>query len=202
MKRHLSRFGRRAGLSGAVAVLAATVVLANASAAGTPKPDSCPTNKPLVVDAYNTVTNAADYGADGHVWALDDLTNTIQIWHLGGDAYCVKVHSFGTSTTFAGVSPEGTGTVRAGVIAAADGGWYERINGTFAPTVPTTGFIGTIDAQCNQDGTCAQPLPGVAGLYFSSVHHDDFGAFSFTADAGACGTWRQSAGGNTGDIVC
>lgn len=85
------------------------------------------------------------------------------------------------------------------LIAFADGGLYERINGTFAPTVPTAGFIGTIDAQCSQDGTCAQPLPGVAGLHFTSVQHDAFGAFTFTADAGACGTWHQTNSGDTGD---
>jgi hypothetical protein len=200
MNRRILRVSRFAGLTAVVAAVVATVALVDAAAA--PQPDGCPTNKPLIVNTYNTIKNASDYGADGHVWALDEMTNTIQIWHLGGDAYCVKVHSFGTSTTFAGLSPEGTGTVRAGVIASADGGWYERINGTFAPTVPTTGFIGTIDAQCSQDGTCAHPLPGVAGLYFTSVQHDDFGAFTFTADAGACGTWRQTSSGDTGDIVC
>jgi hypothetical protein len=190
MNRRILRVSRFAGLTAVVAAVVATVALVDAAAA--PQPDGCPTNKPLIVNTYNTIKNASDYGADGHVWALDEMTNTIQIWHLGGDAYCVKVHSFGTSTTFAGLSPEGTGTVRAGVIASADGGWYERINGTFAPTVPTTGFI----------GTCAHPLPGVAGLYFTSVQHDDFGAFTFTADAGACGTWRQTSSGDTGDIVC
>jgi hypothetical protein len=200
--KQVPRLGRHAGLSAVDAVLVASVALVSASAAGTPKPDGCPTDKPLVVNSYNTITNAADYGADGHVWALDAMTNTIQIWHLGGDAYCVKVHSFGTSTTLAGVSPEGTGTVRAGVVASSDGGWYERINGTFAPIVPTTGFIGNIDSQCGQDGTCVNPLPGVAGIYFTSVQHDDFGAFNFTADAGVCGTWHQSASGDTGDIVC
>jgi hypothetical protein len=193
---------RLAGLSAAVGVLVASGALVNASAAGNPQPAGCPTDKPLVVNSYDTITNAADYGADGHVWALDTMTNTIQIWHLGGDAYCVKVHSFGTSTTYAGLSPEGTGHVQAGVVASSDGWWYERINGTLAPTVPTTGYIGNIDAQCSQGGTCVNPLPGVAGLYFTSVEHDDYGAFAFIADAGACGVWHQSSSGDTGDIVC
>src|SRR5690349_13669399 len=122
MDRSTLRRGKAAGLSAMAAALMATVWLASASAAAKPQPGGCPTDKPLVVDVYNTVENAADYGADGHVWALDAMTNTIQIWHLGGDAYCVKVHSFGTSTTFAGVSPEGTGLVRAGVVAESDGG--------------------------------------------------------------------------------
>ena len=195
------RLGTRArlGALGVVSLLAA-VSLTNASAAV--KPDSCPTNKPLVVDSYATYENAADYGADGHVWALDAATAYIRIWRLGGDAYCVKVHTVGTSTTLAGLSPEGTGTVRAGVTASDDGFFYERVYGTFAPTVPTTGFIGNFDPQCQQDGTCAGSLPGPEDLYFSSVHNVDFGVFEFTADAGACGTWFQSTSGDTGDIVC
>jgi hypothetical protein len=195
------RLGRLAALSVVVAATLATLLLVGASAAV--KPDGCPTDKPLVVkNAYATFQNAADYGADGHVWALDAMTASIQVWRLGGDAYCAKVHSVGTSTTIAGLSPEGTGTVRAGVTASADGTFYERINGTFAPTVATTGFIGNFDPQCQQDGTCAGQLPGVEQLYFSTVHHVDYGAFAFTADAGACGTWFQSTSGDTGDIVC
>ena len=201
MNHHMLRLGRLAGLSAVVAAVLATLSLVGASAAV--KPDSCPTNKPMVVNSYATFENAADYGADGHVWALDAMTASIRIWHLGGDAYCAKVHDVGTSTTFAGLSPEGTGTVRAGVVASADGTFYERIYGTFAPTVPTTGFIGNFDPQCQQDGTCAGgSLPGPEDLYFSSVHNVDFGVFEFTADAGACGTWFQSTSGDTGDIVC
>jgi hypothetical protein len=201
MKQRMFRLARLAGLSAGVAAVLATISLVDAPAA-TVKPDSCPTDKPLVVDSYATYENAADYGADGHVWALDAATASIRIWRLGGDAYCAKVHVVGTSTTFAGLSPEGTGTVRAGVIASDDGFFYERIYGTFAPTVPTTGFIGNFDPQCQQDGTCAESLPGPEDLYFSSVRFVDFGVFEFTADAGACGTWFQSTSGDTGDIVC
>ena len=201
MNQKMFRLGRLAGLSTVVAAVLATLWLVDASAAVV-KPDSCPTDKPLVVNAYANIKNGLDYGADGHVWALDAWTVSIQIWRLGGDAYCVKAHSVGTSTTFAGLSPEGTGTVRAGVTASFDGTFYERIYGTFAPTVPTTGLFGNYDAQCQQDGTCAAPLPGIDQVYFSSVRHVDYGAFTFTADAGACGTWFQSSSGDTGDIVC
>src|SRR5438046_2719699 len=88
------RLGRLVGLSAVVAVVLATMSLVDASAAV--KPDSCRTDKPLVVDSYATYENAADYGADGHVWALDAATASIRIWHLGGDAYCAKVHVVGT----------------------------------------------------------------------------------------------------------
>src|SRR6478672_10185978 len=113
MNHQMVRLGRLAVLSAMVAALLATVSMVDASAAV--KPDSCPTNKLLVVDSYFTAENSGDYGADGHVWALDAGTRFIRIWRVGGDAYCLQIHDVGTFTTFAGLSPEGTGTVPAGV---------------------------------------------------------------------------------------
>jgi hypothetical protein len=199
MNHHMLRLGRLAVLSAVVAAVLATLSLVGASAAV--KPDSCPTDKPLVVDSHFTAENSADYGADGHVWALDAGTRFIKIWRLGGDAYCVYYHDVGTFTTFAGLSPEGTGTVPAGVTGTFDGTLYFRIYGTFAPTVPTTGFIDNFDAQCGQDGTCAGSIPS-SRVYFPSRHHIDVGAFTFAYDGGACGNWYGSNSGDTGDIVC
>jgi hypothetical protein len=201
MIEQMFRLGRLGGLSAVVATMATTVLAVNASAAGTPKPDSCPTDKPLVVNGYATYENSADYGADGHIWALDAATRTIRVGRLGKDDYCVEVHDIGTSTTYAGLSPEGTGTVRAGVTASFVGSISYRVHGKFAPTVPTHNFIGDFDAQCNQEGTCTGRLLEDS-LFFSSIDHIDFGSFSFSADAGACGTWSQTDSGDTGDIVC
>ena len=151
----------------------------------------------------STAENSADWGADGHVWALDAGTRWIRIWRLGGNAYCEQIHDVGFSTTFAGLSPEGTGTVRAGVVASDDGFFYERVYGTFAPTVPTTGFIGNFDPQCQQDGTCAGDILHIGPSYFpSGFQNVDPGAFTITYAGGACGTWTQTNSGDTGDIVC
>src|SRR5438067_1107596 len=163
MNRKAFRLGRLAGVSAVVAAVLATLWLVGASAAV--KPDSCPTDKPLVVDSYFTAENSADYGADGHVWALDAGTRYIRIWKLGGDAYCLQIHDVGTFTTFAGLSPEGTGTVRGGVTGSFDGTAYFRAYGKFAPTVPTTGFLGNFDAQCQQDGTCAGQILSIRRSY-------------------------------------
>jgi hypothetical protein len=115
----------------------------------------------------------------------------------------MKLQDVGTFTTFAGLSPEGTGTVRAGVTGTFDGTTYFRIYGKFAPTVPTTGFLGNFDAQCQQDGTCAGPILSIRGSYFPTGYQNvDLGAFTVTYDGGACGTWLQSNSGDTGDIVC
>ena len=201
MNRYLFRLGRLAGLSAIGAALLATVALVDASAAVV-KPGSCPTDKPLVVDSYFTAENSADTGPDGHVWALDAGTRFIRIWHLAGDAYCMQLRDVGTFTSFAGLSPEGTGTVRGGVTGSFDGTAYFRVYGTFAPTVPTTGSIGNFDAQCSQDGTCAGAIPSASRSYFSSRRNLDPGAFTVTYNGGACGNWYQSNSGDTGDIVC
>jgi hypothetical protein len=195
------RLGRFTVLSAVVAAALATVSLVGASAAA--KPDSCPTDKALVVDSYFTAENSADYGADGHVWALDAGTRYIRIWRLGGDAFCVQIHDVGTFTTFAGLSPEGTGTVPGGVTGSFDGTAYFRDYGKFAPTVPTIGFLGNFNAQCRQDGTCAGDILHIGPSYFpAGFQNVDPGAFTVTYDGGACGTWSQTNSGDTGDIVC
>jgi len=68
--------------------------------------------------------------------------------------------------------------------------------------VPTTGFIGHFDAQCQQDGSCTGPPLRTGPLYFSRTNFVDFGSFHFTADGGACGLWIQTPTDSTGDIVC
>jgi len=201
MNQRVFRIGRLACLSAVVAAALATVSLVDAFAAA--KPDNCPTNKPLVVDSYFTAENSADYGADGHVWALDAGTRYIRIWHLGGDAYCEQIHDVGTFTTFPGLSPEGTGTVSGGVTGSFVDTAYFRLYGKLEPTVPTTGFLGNFDAQCQQDGSCSGDILHIGPSYFpSGFQHVDPGAFTATYDGGACGSWYQTNSGDTGDIVC
>jgi hypothetical protein len=190
-----------AGLAVAVAVMGlAAVGLGPQAAVAATKPDSCPTNKPMVVDAYDTTKNTHDFAADGHVWALDNYTETIQMWRVGANAYCAHVHSVGSTTTFAGVSPEGTGFVPAGVTASFEGEFFVTVHGTFEPTVPTTGFIGDFDGLCDQSA-CAGTLPNL-NLFFSKINSQRYGWYHAHFDAGACGVWDQSVEGDTGDIVC
>lgn len=179
------------------AVALATMPLTAAAAEAAP----CPGGGPLVVNSFATSSNLADFGADGHVWALDAASQSMQIWQIGTDTYCVKRLFVGTFTTFAGVSPEGTGTVSGGVTGQWRGEIVAVIYGTFAPKVATSGFIGDFDGQCQQDGTCVGPMFNPR-LYFSSIDSFAFLVRSATFAGGACGVWRQSLSGDTGDIVC
>ena len=197
-KRHL----KNRGLVLATVVIAAVAALAIVpQIAASAAVEACPGGGPLVVNAYATYSNGADFGADGHVWALDAARESIQIWQIGTNTYCVKRQDIGTFTTFAGVSPEGTGTVPGGVTGRWNGEIVAVIHGTFAPTAPTRGFVGDFDRQCQQDGTCLLP-EFTARSYISNITSAQFLRFSATFAAGACGVWRQSIDGNTGDIVC
>lgn len=167
-----------------------------------PQPDGCPEDKPLVVNAVATFRNVVDEGLDGHVWALDQGTQYIQIWQIGENAYCVKRRDVGTFVTFAGVSPAGTGTIPADVTGSFQGTTYLRIYGIFEPKVPTSGYIGDFDAQCQQDGSCPGQRIRTSALYFARTNKLDFGWFEYFADGGACGRWDQTASGSIGDIVC
>ena len=198
-KRPLVRGLAFATVVGAVVAALATVPQNAASAAV----EACPGGGPLVVNSYATYRNSADYGADGHVWALDAARESIKIWQLGTNTYCLKRQDIGTFTTFAGVSPEGTGTVRAGVTGRWNGEIVAVLHGTFAPKVATHGFVGDFDLQCQQDGTCLGPEFNPGRAYFSSFDSaPQFLGFSATFAAGACGVWHQSLDGDTGDIVC
>ena len=188
-------------LATAVAVIAATLLNIPSASAGA-NPDGCPTSKPMVVDVTDTALNIADLGADLHVWALDSGNESIQMWRTGSNAYCVKKHIVGTFTTFAGASPEGTGSVPADVTGTFEATTYLKIHGTFSPTVPTAGFIGTFDARCDQNGDCPGGEPRVTTLYFSRVTAFNLGWYHAAYDAGSCGTWIQTVDGDTGDVTC
>ena len=185
----------------ALGVIAATALSASSASAGA-NPDGCPTDKPMVVNVTDRPINIADLAADGHVWALDAYNESIQIWRTGRNAYCVKKQAVGSFTTFAGVSPEGTGTVPSGVTGSFEATQYLKIHGTFSPTVPTTGFIGTFDAQCDQNGDCPGGEPRVTTLYFSKVTAFNPGWFLASYETSNCGIWTQTVTSDTGDIIC
>ena len=179
-----------------------TPVIWQSGAYAKPQPDGCPEDQPMVVDAFASFRNVADFGLDGHVWALDEGTQYIQIWRVGKNAFCVKRRDVGTFTSFAGISPAGTGVISAGVTGPFEGITYLNIYGVFEPKVPTTGYIGDFDLQCDQDGNCPGSSLRTSFLYFSCTNTLHFGWFMFNAEAGTCGTWLQTPTGSTGDIVC
>jgi hypothetical protein len=191
---------RRIILSAAFVVGLVLISMPTAPAAPL-KVGSCPTDRPLVVDVTLSVKNLADYGTPGHVWALDDFTEHVQMWQIGPKQFCVRRESTGTWTSFAGVSPGGTGTISAGLTGTLHGVVYVRLIGEFDPIYPTTGYIGEFDGMCQQDGTCTGTLPRSRTLYFPRLYHVDEKWFDFVATSDDHGTWHQTPAGDTGDIT-
>lgn len=193
-----------------VALATLGVLPGSAMASSTPSsvalpPLSC--TGTLLVDVSVRVLNEADAGVLGNIWALDAINERARVWQTvapsavgspGG--YCVVTSSSGSFVTFAGPSPEGSGTVTAGV-----DGWVVsvqrfEVTAIFQPVVPVSGFLGTFDFRCNQQGVC----PG--NVRFSSFlfqHITAFGGAGLASVyfAGRHGTWVQTSSGDLGDIT-
>lgn len=184
-------------LVGASAVVAGSTSLAVADI----KP-VCAGAKEQVVDVTRSIRNLADFGVDGHVWALDSFEDRLRIWRVGTDRYCVRRDLEGTFETFAGPSPNLTGTVDEGITGTFTGTVMFTNTAEFVPQVPVSGYLGEFDADCSHDGSCSGTLPSVVDLYFP----DGPRTFRFfwreaVFDGGSHGTFVQNADGNFGDIT-
>jgi hypothetical protein len=173
---------------GVVLALVLAIVVAPARAARADDSPVCaPQVKDQVADVTEHLQNWADTGVDGHVWALTDAVVRIRVYNVGSNHFCVQRDIHGSFRTFAGVSPNLTGTVNAGVTGTENGTDWAVITGPWAPRVALSGFVGDFDLGCTQAGVCAlQRGPGY--LFFA----DGFQAlhvrqFAIVYDGGAHG---------------
>jgi hypothetical protein len=200
----LSRISRNTrrflGLVATVPLLA-TLAVPSGAAHADESPACAPNTKAQVADVTERLRNWADVGTDGHVWALTDDEVRIRVWKLGTNHFCVRRDIHGTFRSFAGVSPNLTGTVSAGVTGTEDGEDWAVITGHWAPRVPLSGFIGDFDLGCAQDGECVLHR-GPGYLFFD----DDIKAlqsrqFALVYNGASHGIWRESNDGSSGDIT-
>jgi hypothetical protein len=196
--------GRTAGLilSALSFAVGLTVTGASAASAGVDdKPANCRTDQPTFYDITFTVKNNVDIASDGHVWALDDYLQHVQVWRLSAKHYCFKIEYDGTWRSFAGTSYAGTGTIAEGLTGTWHGLRYVQLTGEFNPQYPTSGHVADFDLQCDSEGVCPGKGPSFA-MYFSPVYAvgwvwDDFFAASDTSDD----TIRENKTGLFGDIT-
>jgi hypothetical protein len=143
----------------------------------------------LVVNVHYTLTNDYDSGFAGNAWANDTIDRQLRIWKLPAGTFCVVVKDEGKFVTFAGTSPSGLSTVSAGVKGEIEGGYVSTaFSGTFAPTLPTRGDLGTFDLACDATFNC----PGVHPSYASFVSGSsgfDLTQWGWIYKAGDNGTW-------------
>jgi hypothetical protein len=180
-----------------VAVLS-TVTLVASPAAGQSSERPCGTGAPLV-DVVYRVVNEQDLASNGDVWALDAAVSHFRLYQTGEDTFCAAITIAGEFTAFGGPSPAGTGVVPAGHSGRFAGVDTLYLTGTFAPSLPTRGFVGTFDGQCDQF-ECQTPVQ-FGRNYVEVTGPPEHGAYRFIY-ASACGVWIATNEGDRGDIAC
>lgn len=158
-----------------------------------------------VVNVHYRILNDADSGFAGNYWANDTIDRHVRIWAEQDGTYCVQVADHGSFVTYAGASPGGTGMVSAGVQGQIEGGYItSSVAGTFAPTLPTHGNLGTYDVQCDSSGNCPGTTVSWASYFSSIASADSFAHWGWIYRAGEHGTWLNQddvTAANSGDIT-
>ncbi|HSX46171.1 MAG TPA: hypothetical protein VLG27_04195, partial [Candidatus Saccharimonadia bacterium] len=137
------------------------------------KPEDCSLTKKSkeVVDVNFKLVNDYDSGVGGNAWANDTINRRLNVWNVGGSTYCAIVKDQGTIVTFAGESPNGTGTVGAGVKGDMHGGYRTTVftgNLSGNANYHTHGNLGTFNLQCTDAYNCPGAHPSYSS-YFSST---------------------------------
>jgi len=167
----------------------------------------CPKGK-QVINVTHKVLNDVDSAVGGGVWATDNYNRKVQIWQTGEDTFCAIVSYKGGFVTDDGNSPQGTGTIVEGIKGTMQGGYRATFTGALKPdpAESTHGNLGTFDYDCDVE-TDPGDHSTCTGLFsWPSTYIDDFGNFSYDwwgwiYHAGNNGTWVNSSGGNSGDIL-
>jgi len=154
--------------------------------------------KPLI-DVTEKVINDPDSGLAG-IWAYDAYTRHIKVWSTPAGTsgtYCAIVTYDGTAFAIEGaVGPGGSGIIGHDVKAKMKGGYRATIIGTLLtpPLWPIHGSVGPVVdyACCYVDWTT---------MYFSGTPSFTFDWWGWFYDAGKHGTWLNSIGLTTGNIL-
>ncbi len=122
-----------------------------------------------------------------------------ELYRHGPNTFCAISSLTGRFTLFGGESPRGTGTVPAGLRGALTGVNVLRFTGTFEPQLPTRGYVGEFDANCNQF-ECETPIR-FGRQYVETAGPPEVVSFRFTHYT-RCGIWTQTESSDVGDIAC
>jgi hypothetical protein len=158
-----------------------------------------------VVNVSFRMINDYDSAVGGNAWANDTMHRELRIWQVSPGMFCATVTDTSKFVTFAGPSPQGTGTVSAGIPGAIRGG---EITGQFAgtlnpsPAYPTQGNIGfnnTFDLMCTSAYTCPGARPTISSYINGYAGQLQWWGWQYVTDTH--GIWVNSQDGNSGDIT-
>ena len=156
-----------------------------------------------VIKVEQKVKNDADSGVAGNAWAMDNYKREIVVYKTTtANTYCAIVKYDGKVVTFAGASPQNTGTVAAGIRGDMDGGYRATITGTLlaSPLWKIHGNVGTFDYACDANFNCPGRVSWL-GQYFNSGYGFDYAWWGWKYTTKRNGTWVNASTGNSGDIT-
>ncbi len=154
-----------------------------------------------IVNVTYKVTNDSDSGVAGNAWANDNYNKSVKVFDQGGGNYCAVVKFQGQFVTFAGASPENTGTVAAGVHGTIDGGYDATFTApAFTPTLATNGQIAAYNYHCDMSFNCPGE-PDIFAAYFPGYTNFNQYYWAWNYHAGHNGSWTNAITGNSGDIT-
>jgi hypothetical protein len=190
------------GMLALLSMLATVLIVgAGGGVAGAASNTPCGSGSPLVNVNY-TLTNDYDSGVAGNAWANDTINRHLQVWQISPSTFCASVNDTGSFVTFAGPSPQNTGTVSAGISGRINGGYTTtEFTGTLnsSPAYSTRGNLGSFDLQCVDANTC----PGAHPSFLSYVTPVtwDYANWGWTYHTAKNGDWLNASSGNSGDIT-
>ena len=187
------------------ALLAALTFAAGAYATPSPvassSPQACDASGAPLVNVHFMLVNDYDSAVGGGSWANDTIDRHLEVWQVGDGVYCSTVSDQGSFVTFANSSPNGTGSVSAGIRGKIKGGYATTaFTGTFDPALPVRGNLGTFDLHCTSLNDCPGDHPSFLS-YFASTAGWGFADWGWSYHTAKNGTWINQASGNSGDIT-
>ena len=154
---------------------------------------------PKLVDVYYRYADDQYLNAEGRVVALGSGTGRFELYRKGPDTFCAVSSLTGTLTFFGGESPTGTGTVPEGYRAHVVGVNVLEFTGTFAPVLPTRGYVGEFDANCDEFD-CETPIR-FGRYYVETAGPPALIDYRFVVYS-TCGIWVDALDEPQGDIAC
>jgi hypothetical protein len=169
---------------------------------------ACGGGSPIVDVTYrfrNSVDTASLDRAHPRYWAYDSGAARYRVWKVGDERFCQISDLTGTFTAVSGSSPNGSGSISAGITGSFRGGTRATFSGTFDPGIATSGDLGTFDSSCEiSDDRAAATCDGDGGFAtdFFPERRDWTPVWEvWLYNGGAHGTWLQTTAGNAGDIL-
>ena len=155
-----------------------------------------------VVNVTFTVSNDTDSAVGGGTWANDTINRHLQINQVSSGMYCAVVSDNGSFVTYDNASPQGTGTVNAGVNGVINGGYRTVVFAGAAvssPAYKSNGNLGNFDLQCDRAQNCPGAHPTVSSYVSGWDGSLDWWGWQYSTPKN--GVWVNAVDGNSGDIT-